>query len=240
MYQTACYQILSCVLHIRWYDMVPAIITDLQMIALTHSVQSPLCLCVCVRLLNVYSKTTETASKTETSPFISVHLQSSYFSTPGENRLLRTHKGATSCWPQPEQSKRSILMIPDKIVRRYPPGCDDTLHYSRQIDREDDERPLQREKAGEPAEHGSGSSWFHNERVWPRRTRVDVSLRHTRANWLNCFKISTFAHRRSLSERPVQSALCVWTWCTCEHSKCLCRLSACAVIKQLTAASKNL
>lgn len=31
-------------------------------------------------------------------------------------------------------------MIPDKIVRRYPPGCDDTLHYSRRIDGEDDTR----------------------------------------------------------------------------------------------------
>lgn len=96
----------------------------------------------CVSLLNVYSKTTETMSKTGTSPFISVHLKSSYFSLPRENRLLKTHKGATSCRPQPGQSKRSILMIPDKIVRRYPPGCDDTLHYSRRIDREDDMRGL--------------------------------------------------------------------------------------------------
>lgn len=77
-------------------------------------------------------------NKTGASPFISVHLNSSYFSPSGENRQLKTHKGATSCWPQPGQSKRSILMIPDKMARQYPPGCDDSLHYSGRIDRKDD------------------------------------------------------------------------------------------------------
>ena len=39
--------------------------------------------------LNVHSKATETMSKTGTSPFISVHLKSSYFSASGEKRLLK-------------------------------------------------------------------------------------------------------------------------------------------------------
>lgn len=33
-------------------------------------------------------------------------------------KTSKAHKGATSCKPQPRQSKRTILMIPDKIVRQ--------------------------------------------------------------------------------------------------------------------------
>lgn len=85
----------------------------------------------CVTPLNVNSNATETMSKIGASTLISSHLKSSHFSTSGKNRLLNAHMGATCSGPQPEQSKRGILMIPDKIVRQYSPGCDDTLHYSR-------------------------------------------------------------------------------------------------------------
>lgn len=40
------------------------------------------------------------------------------------NKTLKAHKGATSCEVQPEHSERTILMIPDKIVRQnIPPGA---------------------------------------------------------------------------------------------------------------------
>ncbi len=167
-------------------------------------------------------------SKTGTSPFISVHLKSSYFSPSGENRLLKTHKGATSCRPQPGQSKRSILMIPDKIVRRYPPGCDDTLHYSRQIDREDDMRGLCRGRKLESLQcTASYLCWFHNESLWPHRTHVIVILQHTLLNCLNSLNDSI----HPLSEAVYWiycMCVCVQWLCVCAPDECVCAVSVLA------------
>lgn len=162
----------------------------------------------CVSLLNVYSKTTE--SKSETSPFISVHLKSSYFFPPGENRLLKSHKGATSCRPQPGQSKRSILMIPDKIVRRYPPGCNDTLHYSRQIDSEDDRRGLCRGRELESLQCTALTCDDSTMSPFDLTGHVAVSLQHACVNCWNC--LNNCIH--PLSKAVLDMCVCVCTWCS--------------------------
>lgn len=73
---------------------------------------------------------------------VPVHIEFPFFHlTKQANKKNKSQKappGATRGRPQPGSSKRSILMIPDKIVRRYPPGCNDTLHYTGRIDSEDD------------------------------------------------------------------------------------------------------
>lgn len=127
-------------------------------------------------------------SKTGTRPFISVHFTSSSFSPSpsGEKRLLKTHKGATSCRPQPGQSKRSILMIPDKIVRRYPLGCDDTLHYSRQIDREDDMRGLCRGRDLESLQCTAPTCTDSPMSPFDPAGHMWMQVYSTRVNCLNC------------------------------------------------------
>lgn len=92
----------------------------------------------CVSFLNVQTKTARAALKPG-------HLSRRNFNQvpPREKQAAGTPTwDSLPALPRPGQSRRRIPTIPDKIVRGYPPGCDDTLRYSRRIDGEADVRGL--------------------------------------------------------------------------------------------------